>query len=48
MGLFKPDFYRSFLAGFALAATAMLVHMHDGAQGRLDQTAPSASAETLR
>ncbi len=45
MGLFKPDFYRSFAIGFALGAVLVFTQMGSGASGGIaDSVVPAAVA----
>lgn len=45
MGLFKPDLYRSFLAGFALGTAVLLVSLAVHSEAGLGgQVIPAASA----
>jgi hypothetical protein len=45
MGLFKPDFFRSFAIGFALGAVLVFTQMGDGANGGIaDSVVPTAVA----
>ena len=44
MGLFKPDFYRSFAIGFALGAVAVFAMLGDSGQGIASGVVPSAVA----
>lgn len=49
MGLFKADFYRFFVLGFAGGAALVVAVMGGGGESRLaDNLVPPAQAETTR
>lgn len=49
MGLFKPDFYRFFLAGFAAGAILVVANVEGGAGAMIaDNVVPPAEAASTR